>query len=366
MRIPIKFEQRIDSPRWLVVAVPLASLLAALIVGGIFLASTGHPPLDTFNSLLRGSFTTHRGFTNTLGLATILICTGLAAGFAFQMNLYNIGGEGQLYLGMIGGAWAGIALGDHFPGYIAVPLTLAIGAVAGGLWVVIPAVAKSRLGTSEIVSTLLLNYVALNLVNYFIFGSKGFFRDPETPFPQGRRVPDSVSLDPFGRTQTYPTIFLSVLLAIFLYWLIKKSEFGYRIKVLADSPRAAGYAGINAKRLMLSVLVISGAMAGLGGAMLVVGPTGKLDPGVASIGLGYAGIVVAALARYNFVAIILASVLFAGLRVGGDSLQISTDVPIHIAVIIQGAVLIFALGGEVFRRYRIRIIRAEKAVGVPA
>lgn len=102
MRIPIKFEQRIDSPRWLVIAVPVASLLAALIVGGIFLASTGHPPIDTFDSLLRGSFTTHRGFTNTLGLATILICTGLAAGFAFQMNLYNIGGEGQLYLGMIG------------------------------------------------------------------------------------------------------------------------------------------------------------------------------------------------------------------------------------------------------------------------
>ena len=366
MGIPIKFEQRIDSPKWLILAGPVASLIAALLVGSIFLLATGHPPLDTFNSLLRGSFTTHRGFTNTLGLATILICTGLAAGFAFQMNLYNIGGEGQLYLGMIGGAWAGIALGDHFPGYLAVLLTLLFGALAGGLWVTVPAITKARFGTSEIVSTLLLNYVALNLVNYFIFGSKGFFRDPSTAFPQGRKVPDSVRLDAFGKTQTYPTIFLSVLLAVFLFWLIKKSEFGYRIKVLADSPKAAGYAGINAPRLTLSVLVISGALAGLGGAMLVVGPTGKLDPGVAGIGLGYAGIVVAALARYNFVAIILASVLFAGLRVGGDSLQISTDVPIHIAVIIQGAVLIFALGGEVFRKYRIRIVRPASAAGVTA
>ena len=364
----VRLEQRMVAPRFAVVIVPAVSVVFALVVGGIFLAATGHPPLDTYLDLLKNGYASFYGITDTLGLATPLICTGLAAAFAFRMNLYSIGQEGQLYLGMIGGAWAGIALADSLPALLAVPLVLVFGALAGAAWVAVPALLRARLGTSEIVSTLLLNYVELNLVNYFIFGSRGFFRDPTTSFPQGRPVAESARLSPFSFftdkvTNTYPTLLVSVVLAAFLFWFMRTSNYGYETAVYADSPNTARYAGMNSMRLQSSVLLISGAIAGVGGAMYVVGPAGKVDPGLLQIGLGYAGIVVAALARYNFLAVVIAAILFAGLRTGGNALQVSNDpVPIAIAIVLQGAVLLFALGGELFRRNRVVISRVGQAV----
>ena len=358
----IQLEARLTSSRWLIVAVPMLSVLLASVVGGVFLLLTGHPPLRTYGDLLNNGYTSFYGLTDTLGLATPLICTGMAAAFAFRMNLYNIGQEGQLYLGMVGGAWAGIALAPHLTPFIAVPVVLVTGALFGAAWVLVPALLRARLGTSEIVSTLLLNYVALNLINYFIFGSRGFFRDPSTPFPQGRMIYESARFGAFGTTNTYPTLLISMFLAVFLFWFVRSSNYGYETSVFADSPSTARYAGMNSTWLTTSVLLVSGSLAGLGGAMYVVGPAGKVDPGLLQIGLGYAGIVVAALARYNFVAVILTAILFAGLRVGGSALQASSDpVPIAIAVVLQGAVLLFALGGELFRRNRVVITRVIKS-----
>jgi simple sugar transport system permease protein len=353
----VEFEPRLQSPRWLLFAVPVLSLLFALIVAAIFLMATGHSPLAAYSRMLEKGFLSFYGITDTLGLATPLICTGLAAAFAFRMNLFNIGEEGQMYLGMIGGAWAGIVLADNLPKVVAVPVVLVFGALSGAMWVLVPALLRAKLGTSEIVSTLLLNYVALNLVNFFIFGSRTVLRDP-SPFPDGQKVADTARLVRFGATNTYPTIIIAMLLAILLWLFIRYSNYGYETSVFADSPNTARYAGMSAVWLTLSVLLGSGALAGLAGAMYIVGPAGKVDPGLLQLGLGYAGIVVAALARYNFLAVILTAILFAGLRVGGASLQISSDpVPIAIAVVIQGAVLLFALGGEMFRRNRLRVRR---------
>ena len=363
MRFPLRFEARTDTPKYLTYAVPVVSVIAALLAGIIFLLATGYDPIDTYQKMLQGGFTTFYGITDTLGLSTVLIFTGIAAAFAFQMNLYNIGGEGQLYLGMIGGAWAGLALGKSLPSALAVPAVLLAGVVFGALWIVVPAIVRSKLGTSEIVTTLLLTYVALNLMNYFIYTSSSYFRDASTSgFPQGRVLPKAATLDPIGSTRVYPTFFLAVVVALFLYWLVKRTEYGYRIQVLSDSPRAAQYAGINAQRTTLSVMMISGALAGLAGAALIVGPFGKLDISITTLGYGYAGIVVAALARYNFVAILVTAVLFAGLRTGGAKLQITSDTPIHIGVMLQGAILLFALGGEIFRRYRLRVVRSQQVV----
>ena len=361
MRIPFRivFEQRGEAPKRLSALVPLVSVLAALFFGALFLFATGYSPWDTYSNMVNDSFASSRGLTDTLALSTVLICTGIAAAFAFQMNVYNIGGEGQLYLGLIGGSWAGIALGDHLPSLIMVPLVLIFGALAGAAWIFVPAFVRSRLGTSEIVSTLLLTYVAASLIEYVIYTPGSFFRNPNTSFPQGRLVAASAKLSPFGDTRLYPTILLSIVIAIVLYWMIKRTEFGYRINVIADSPKAAHYAGINAKRTTMSVMLISGALAGLGGALLIVGPYGKIEPSIVNLGYGYAGIVIAALARNNLAAIVVSAILFSGLRVGGEKLQISTDTPIHIGVMLQGAILLFALGGEAFRRYRIRIVRIQ-------
>ena len=363
----VRMEQRLSTPRLLLFLVPVFSVVLALVVGGVFLAATGHSPIGTYLDLIDNGYTSFYGITDTLGLATPLICTGLAAAFAFRMNLYSIGQEGQMYLGMIGGAWAGIAIADSLPQLVAVPFVLLVGAATGAAWIALPAFLRARLGTSEIVSTLLLNYVALNLLNYLIFGSTGFFRDPTTSFPQGRLVADSARLSPISFftdkvTNTYPTFLIAVILAVVLFWLMRVSNYGYETAVYADSPNTARYAGMNSAWLQSSVLLISGALAGVGGAMYVVGPAGKVDPGLLQVGLGYAGIVVAALARYNFIAVIVAAVLFAGLRTGGNALQISNDpVPIAIAVVLQGAVLLFALGGELFRRNKIIITRVQVA-----
>jgi len=358
MRLPVRviFDQRGETPKRLTALVPIVSVLAALFFGAIFLLATGYSPNDTYTNMFSDGFASSRGVTDTLALSTVLICTGIAAAFAFQMNIYNIGGEGQLYLGMIGGAWAGITLGDHLPSLIMVPLVLIFGALAGALWIFVPAFVRSRLGTSEIVSTLLLTYVASSLIDYVIYTPDSFFRNPNTSFPQGRLVSASAKLQSFGDTRLYPTIFVAIILAVVLYWVVKRTEFGYRINVIADSPKAAHYAGINAMRTTMSVMLISGALAGLGGAMLIVGPYGKIEPSIVNLGYGYAGIVIAALARNNLAAIVVSGILFAGLRVGGEKLQISTDTPIHIGVMLQGAILLFALGGEAFRRYKIRVV----------
>lgn len=363
MTVRLRLEARTDSPRHLSAAVPVASIVAAIVLGAVFLLATGHDPIEAYSEILRGGFTSFYGITDTLALSTVLILTGVAAAFAFQMNLYNIGGEGQLYLGMIGGAWAGLAFGDNLPSAIAVPVVLLAGAAFGALWIVIPSIVRSKLGTSEIVTTLLLTYIAVNLMNYFIYTSSSFFRDEGTTgFPQGRPLPESSTLDSFGSTQVYPTLIIAVVVSLVLFWVVRYTEYGYRIKVLADSPRAAQYAGISAQRTTLSVMMISGALAGLAGSALIVGPFGKLDISITAMGYGYAGIVVAALARYNFAWIIVTAVLFAGLRTGGDKLRIVSDIPEHIGVILQGSVLLFALGGEVFRRYRLRVIRQQVAV----
>jgi ABC-type uncharacterized transport system permease subunit len=359
MRSPLRlqFEQRTETPRRLAVLVPLVSVLAALAAGALFVWATGHSPGDTYSKMLTNGFFSTKGITDTLGLSTVLMCTGIAAAFAFQMNLYNIGGEGQLYLGMIGGAWAGLYFGDSLPTFVMIPVVLATGALFGAAWIAVPSLVRARLGTSEIVSTLLLTYVAASLVNHFIYRAGSYFRAPNVFFPQGRQVPNSASLAPIGDTKLYPTFFVVALFAFALHWVVRRTEFGYRIQVISDSPKAARYAGIGAQRTTVQVMLISGALAGLGGATLIVGPFGKLDPGITALGYGYSGIVIAALARNNMAAVVLSGILFSGLRIGGDKLQISTDTPVHIGVMLQGAILLFALGGEAFRRYKIRVIR---------
>jgi ABC-type uncharacterized transport system permease subunit len=357
----IVFEQRAETPRYLSALVPFISVLAALLAGALFLAATGYSPTDAYKHLLNDGFLSYQGITETMGISTVLICTGIAAAFSFQMNLYNIGGEGQLYLGMIGAAWAGLSLGPHLPSFVMIPLMFVIGAVAGALWIFIPAFVRARLGSSEIVTTLLLTYVGANLIDHFITSPDSFFKAKGSAFAQGRTVTDSARLTPLGDTSLYPTFFVVIVLALFLYWVVSRTEFGYRIQVIADSPNAARYAGVNAEKTTVTVMLISGALAGIAGTTLIVGPYGFLDQGVKILGYGYAGIVVATLARNNFLGIVISGILFAGLRVGGENLQIVTDTPEEISTILQGAILLFVLGGETFRRYRIRMI---KSVGV--
>ena len=353
----LRLERRLDAPLWRRIVVPVLSVLAALATGAVFLLLTGHEPVTVYRAMFEAAFTTRFGITDTLAVATPLILTALAASVTFRMGLYNIGAEGQLYAGAMASAWAGLALAPDLPGPLAVTVVLLAGAIGGALWIVIPALARAWLNASEIITSLLLTFVALYLMRYLIFGSSSYWRDPaSTNFPQGKRIAEVAFLPTWDNTRVHLGLAVAVTAAVLCWVLVSRTGFGFDMRVLGDSPAAARYAGIPIRRTIVVVLLLSGALAGLAGATEVAGTAHALDPNGIAVNYGFVGIVIAALARYNPLGTILVAALLGGMQNAASTLQsLGTErVPIAISLMLQGAILLFALGGEVFVRYRLR------------
>ncbi len=361
----IRLERRVGVPRWLSVVVPLASFLAALAVGGLLLLATGHDPIDTYQRIVERSVTSDGALSGTLVAATPLLFTGLAAAVSFRAGVFNIGGEGQLVIGAIAASGTGLAL-DGSPGWLVITAMLVAGAAGGALWGAIPGALRAFLSANEIITSLMLNYVAANLATYLIFGSESYWRSLEgsgATFPQGKRLPPQAAwpaLDlgdlvvPFG-------FLVGALVATQLFVLLRRTRFGFEVAVIADSAPTARYAGMRTRRTILAVMALSGAVAGLGGASNVGDTRHVLDPrGLNQAGYGYAGIVVAALARLNPVAVVLTSMVMGGLANAGRALQ-GPDFPAGLVGTLQGLLLACTLGGEVFARYRIRRVATVAA-----
>jgi simple sugar transport system permease protein len=367
----IRIERRLAQPKWLLVAVPIGSVVVAFGLMTIVLLITHHPPLHTFSRLLSSGFGSTQSLNDTLVSTTPLIFTGLCAAVAFRMQLFNIGGEGQLYAGAILGAAAGIALGNH-SGWLSVPAMIAAGAAGGAALALIPAILRAFFSTNEIITSLMLNYVGALVINYLIFDSQSYWRDTSSPtakvFPQGKPLPDAASwpashvgslLVPFG-------LLLGVLIAALVWLLYTRTRFGFEVQVIGDSPRAASYAGMRTRRKILAVMALSGAIAGIGGASQDGDIRHTLDPrGLTAAGYGYAGIVIAALARYNPFAVCFVAFLLGGLQNAGYTLQ-GVDFPSGLVGVMQGLILFCALGGELLVRYRLRFTRGARAVEAPA
>ncbi len=354
----LRLEKRNAPGTGVLLLVPLVSVVAALLFGAVFLSLIGLAPVAVYREMLRVSYTTGYGIADTLVSATPLILTGLAAAIAFRFKLYNIGGEGQLYVGAIAASGAALAFGDRLTGPAAILLVIVAGALGGAVWIAVPALAKAWLGTSEIITSLLLNYVALFLMQYLIFGARTFWRDPESAtFPQGARIPDATRLPTLGTTRVNLGLVVAVLAAVVLYLLLTRTRIGYRWRVFGDAPAAARYAGIPSRQVIVVVLLLSGALAGLAGATEVAGRAGRLDPTGLALNIGYNGIIVAALARYNPLAVIPVGLLLGGVLNAGPALQTlpGARVPVAISTMLTGAILLFALAGELFVRYRIRM-----------
>ena len=365
----MRLERRLEQPRWLSVAVPLGSLAVAFGIMAVILAVTGHDPWQTYRDIVDAGFTGNGAMTYTLVSATPILFTGLAAAAAFRMQLFNIGAEGQLYLGAIGAAWIALKMGDH--GFTSTPLFV-IGmclaaALLGGLWALIPGVLRAFANTNEILTSLMLNYVAGYLLTYLIFDSASYWRDTSTlnarSFPQGKPMPDASNWYTFGHSVVVPLGFLiGLAVAVALWFLYSRMRFGFEVSVIADSPRAARYAGMRTRRKILAVMGISGAIAGLGGASQIGEFAHTLDgspQGMQAAAFGYTGIVVAALARYNPIAVCVVAVLIGGLQNAGAFLQ-GPDFPSGLVGVMQGIILFCALGGELFARYRIRFTRRAR------
>jgi general nucleoside transport system permease protein len=367
----IRIERRLAQPRWLSVAVPLGSLAVAFVVMALVLLITRHAPGHTFSRLIDTGFGSKEALNETLISATPLLFTGLCAAVAFRMQLFNIGGEGQLYAGAILGAGAGIAVGNH-TGWLSVPAMIAAGAVGGAALALVPAILRAFFSTNEIITSLMLNYVAALVVNYLIFDSESYWRDTSSPtakvFPQGKNLPAAASWPvahtgglyvPFG-------LLVGVVLAAGIWLLYTRTRFGFEVQVIGDSPRAATYAGMRTRRKILAVLALSGAIAGIGGASQDGDFRHQLDPrGLTAAGYGYAGIVIAALGRYNPFAVCVIAFLLGGLQNAGFALQ-GADFPSGLVGVLQGLILFCALGGELLIRYRIRLTRRAHTAEAPA
>jgi ABC-type uncharacterized transport system permease subunit len=361
----IRVERRLEQPRWLSVVVPVSSIVVAFLFATIVLVATHHPPLHTFRRLFDAAFLANGALTETVVSATPLAFTGLAAAVAFRMNLFNIGGEGQLYAGAITGATLGLLLAGA-PSPVVIAAMMLAGAAGGAVLAAIPGILRAFFSTNEIITSLMLNYVVALILDYLIFDSHSYLRDTSgfeaSVFPQGKTLPDAATwpnwtLHGLG----LPLGFLvAVGLAAAVWVLYARTRFGFEVRVIGDSARAGRYAGMRTRRKIIAVMCLSGAIAGLGGASQDGDFRHQIDPrGLTQANYGYAGIVVAALARYNPFAVVLIAFLLGGLQNAGFTLQ-GADFPNGLVGVLQGLILFSALGGELFVRYRVRLDRRPR------
>ena len=373
----MRIERRLRQPRWLSVVVPICSVVMAFALAGIVLLVTGHNPISAYRQLFDAAFISPGSLDQTLITATPLAFTGLAAAAAFRMRLFNVGGEGQLYLGAIGASAAGLYLGGlRWPTALIVVAMVAAGAAGGALWALIPGFLRAFCKTNEIIVSLMLNYVAGYLLTYLIFNTESYWRQTKglnaSVFPTSKTLPERAfwpgwTIHVQGGIVIPLGAGIAVLVATMLWALYSRTRFGFEAQVLGDSPRAARYAGMRTRRKILAVMAISGGIAGIGGASQVGDFSHLLDgdpQGLQKQFYGYTGIVVAALARYNPFAVLLCAFLIGGLQNAGNTLQ-GADFPSGLVGVIQGIILFSALGGEVLIRNRIRFGRSAPEAAVP-
>lgn len=357
----IRSERRLQTPRWMPLASTAVAILAAFVLSGLLIALIGGDPFATFNHIAKSAFGDLYVLSDTLVKATPLIFTGLACALAFRMKLWNIGAEGQLLLGAWGAS--AVVLSGVLPAgtspFVYVPLMIVFGSLCGALWGGIAGWLKARFNVNEIITTLMLNYIAINLATYLVFGSKSYWRKLDGSglmFPQGKPLETSTNWPAydFGNFTVPFGFALGTLIAIGLYVLFRRTRYGFQVRVIGDEPRAARFAGLRTRRTILALMALSGAVAGLGGASDVGDTRHQLDPkALRQAGYGYAGIVVAALARLNPLAVVFTSILMGGLANAGRALQ-GVDFPAGLVGTLQGLLLVCTLAGELFVRYRVR------------
>jgi general nucleoside transport system permease protein len=354
----LHLEPRTDTPRWFPTAMTLAAFVVALTISGLIIGLVGGDPIRSYLHIVRSAFGSVGVISDTLVTATPLILTGLACALAFRMHLWNIGAEGQFLLGAWGASAVVLApiLPAGTPAIVVIPAMMLAGALAGGVWGFIPGVLRARLGVNEIITTLMLNYVALSWVQYWVFGpwSEGGFQQTD-PFPREAWLPRLTDL-----AHTFPalsglTVHLGLivgLVAAAIMWVaLERTRWGYEIRLIGDSPRAARYAGIDIGRKIIIVFCISGALAGLGGMSEVGGVVHRLQDHI-SPGYGYTAIIIAYLARFGPFRVVVASILFGALLLAGREIQ-----PSGVPAMIQGVILFSLIGADVLVRYRIRFDR---------
>ncbi|MBA2701112.1 MAG: ABC transporter permease [Chloroflexi bacterium] len=359
----IRLEPRAQVAGWVTATMTLAAVAVALVIGAIILAAVGGDPIKAYLHIVDAAFGNVGVLSDTLVKATPLILTGLACALAFRMRLWNIGAEGQFLLGAWGASAVVLApiLPAGAPAVVVIPAMIVAGALAGALWGLIPGLLKAGLGVNEIITTLMLNYIALAWLQFWVFGpwSEGGFQQ-SAPFPREAWLPRLTDLSDAvpalaGLTTHLGLVFALVAAAI-LWLIVSRTRFGYEMRLIGDNPAAARYAGVDIARYVIVVFAVSGALAGLAGMSEVAGAVHRLQDRI-SPGYGFTAIIIAYLARLGPWRVVLAAILFGALILAGREIQ-----PSGVPAMIQGIILFCLIAGDVLVRYRLRVGR----VGVPA
>ena len=334
---------------------PVVAVLLALLVGVFLLLALGANPYEAYYALFNGAFGNVSGITQALTKATPLLLVGIGICIAFRGGVINIGGEGQIIVGAIAATALSLAL-RAWPSWLLLPLTLVSGAVAGALWGGIAGFLKARLNVNEILSTVMLNQIALQLMNFLL---RGIMLDPKqveagTNIPQSEALPEAVWLTRLvPRTLLHSGVILAIILAILVYLLLWRTTIGYRIRAVGLNTAASRYAGIPVAGYLMLSLVLSGAFAGLAGAVEVTGVHHRMLEGLSG-GYGFSGIVAALFGKLHPLGAIPASFLFGALLVGADKMQRTVQVPNALIVVLNGLVVLFVVASELYSRRRSR------------
>lgn len=336
---------------WRSISVPITSVILAALVGSIILLISGANPIAAYLALAEGAFGTPTAIGRTLEKATPLIFGGLAVAFAFKAGLFNIGGQGQLLIGAIVAAALGFGI-QGLPFFIHMPLALIGGSLAGALYGAIPGALKAYTGAHEVITTIMLNFIAINITDYL---ADGPWKDAgivaRTP-----AILETAEIPVWGNI---PAGFVIALLASVATWyLLYKTTTGYEIRTVGLNPNAAKYAGIGVSYTIILTMAISGFLAGMGGAIETLGVVGRYQPGF-NVGLGFDGITIALLAKTSPLGVIPAALLVGAMQAGSSQMQFDADVPFQIIDVIQ-ALILFFVSADVLVRWIIRTKATEE------
>jgi len=333
------------------------SILFALVTGLFFLKMLHFDGLRVYYEMFRGAFFTEYGLAETIVKTIPLMLCGLAVGFAGKIGLWNIGAEGQFYMGTFAATGVGLFVFPHSPAYITIPAMTLAGMLAGALWGLIGVLPLVLWRVNEVITTLMLNYIGMLWVDYLIYGP---WRNPKHGFPLSVPFGPSATLPAWGTTRIHLGLLYAVLALILVVIILRNTRWGFEIKVIGGNPSAAEYAGIPIARNLILVMMLSASFAGIAGMAEVSGICHRLQPGI-SPGYGYSGIIVAWLARQNPLGIGIMSLFLGGLLVGGFMMQ-AEGLPAGIVYMLQATILFFVLGSEFFTRYRLRILREKRGL----
>jgi len=355
LTLKIKLERKHEEARILSLIYTIISVLLGLLVSGLVLAIHGVDLVQAYGIMAFQVFGTAIGLSEAIVRAIPIALCGIGLTVAFKAKMWNIGAEGQLLMGAI--VTTGLALYlNELPRYIMIPLIFIGGFTMGALWGIIPALLRAYFNINEVIVTTMMNYIAMELVRYLIFGP--WRGAKEWGYPITDEISDTAKLMAIPGTRIHiETLLICLISALAVYFIMNKTVFGYEVKVVGENPDAAKYAGISFTRIAILSMLISGGLAGIAGTGEVAGIHHRLRyPESISMGYGFTAIIAAWLARLNPIGVLLTSLFFGGLTVSGHLMKMIFRLPVAVVNVFNGVVLLSILIADLMTRYRIEVV----------